>query len=248
MLELKNVTAAYRRDHPVLKGIDLIAHSGEITALLGQNGSGKSTLLHTVSGDIPHTGDILCDGKPLTSLSPTERAARLAFLPQRLPAPALSVRETVVMGLFPQCARPGAAEWQQVAEKLALLDIAALAERPVNTLSGGERQKVFLALTLLRGADVLLLDEPATYADAPFTRRLYALLQEERDRGRTVLLAMHDVGAALSLADRIIVLANGSVAFYGTPAEALAAEIPEKCFGLTRYAVKRDEKNEYFFR
>ena len=248
MLELRNVTAGYHRDRPVLRGLSLTVNAGEITVLLGRNGSGKSTFLHTVMGEIAHSGEILLGGIPLTSLKPRERAKRLSLLPQHLPSPALSVRETVAMGLSASVARLGAAEWQQVMEKLQLLGIAELAERPVRTLSGGERQKVFLALSLLQNADVLLLDEPATYTDAPYAAQLHELLRAECARGKTLLLVMHDVGAALELADRVAVLENGSLSFYGTPHEALAEEIPEKHFGLARYAAKRGEKTAYFFR
>lgn len=248
MLELKNVTVAYDRSRTVLQGIDLVAKSGEITVLLGQNGSGKSTLFHTVLGEIPYKGDIFCCGSRLADTKRSARAALLALLPQHLPAPALSVKEAVMLGLSHRCKHPGEAEWRFVAEKLEAVGISALSDRPVNTLSGGERQKVFLALMLAHDAPVLLLDEPATYTDAPFNHRLFDLLCAERDKGKTVLLVMHDVGAALNLADRIVLLENGSVAFDGTPSEALAREIPEKHFGLTRYTAERDGKTAYFFK
>ena len=247
MLEIKRLCVAYRR-HPVLQSLSFTARPGEITLLLGQNGCGKSTLLHTVMGEIPADGEILLNGVSLSSLPPRARAAQISLLPQQLPAPAQTVRETVAMGLAPHVLRLGDAEWQKVEEKLALLGIAPLADRLTSTLSGGERQKVFLALLLVQDTPVLLLDEPATYTDAPFTALLFDTLRAERDKGKTVLAVMHDVGAALELADRIIVLESGSVAFNGTPAEALAGEVPEKHFGLTRYTAERDGKTAYFFR
>lgn len=247
MLEIKHLRVAYRR-RPILQNVSFTAKAGEITVLLGQNGCGKSTLLHTVMGEIAADGEILLNGLSLLSFTPRTRATRVSLLPQQLPAPAHTVRETVAMGLAPHTAHLGDAEWKKVEEKMALLGIAPLAERIVSTLSGGERQKVFLALLLVQDAPVLLLDEPATYTDAPFTALLFDTLRAERDKGKTVLAVMHDVGAALELADRIIVLENGSVAFNGTPAEALAGEVPEKHFGLTRYTAERDGKTAYFFR
>ncbi|MBE6702798.1 MAG: ABC transporter ATP-binding protein [Ruminococcaceae bacterium] len=248
MLDLKNLFAGYDRKHPILKDVSLTANSGEITVLLGRNGSGKSTLLHTVIGAIHASGQILANGIELATLKPNERAKHLSFLPQRLPAPALSVKETVALGLTPQRTRLGEAEWRLVDEKIEALGITALSDRAVSTLSGGERQKVFLALMLTQDTDILLFDEPTTYADAPFTALFYSLLRKERAKGKTILLVMHHVGEALTLADRVAVLQNGSLAFCGTPAEALEREIPEKCFELTRYTAKRDGKTAVFFK
>lgn len=248
MLEVKHLFCGYRRTAPVLHDLSLTARSGEITAVLGRNGCGKSTLLHTVMGEIPFEGEIRIDTRPLRELTPRERAKRISLLPQRLPAPALSVRETVLLGLCPHFTRPGAAEQKKAEEMIALVGLTPLADRLVSTLSGGERQRAFLALLLAQDADILLLDEPTAFTDAPFSALLYDTLRAERDKGKTVLAVMHDVGAALDIADRILVLASGTLAFDGTPAEALAAEIPEKHFGLTRYTAERDGKTAYFFR
>ena len=248
MLEVKHLTCGYRRNAPVLHDLSLTASPGKITVVLGRNGCGKSTLLHTVMGEIPFEGEILLGTRPLRELTPRERAKCISLLPQHLPAPALSVRETVLLGLCPHFARPGETERKRAEEKIALVGLEPLADRLVCTLSGGERQRTFLALLLAQDADALLLDEPAAHADAPFTSLLYDALRAERQRGKTILTVMHDVGAALDIADRIVVLENGTLAFHGTPAEALTEEIPEKHFGLTRYTAQRGEKTAYFFK
>lgn len=248
MLKVSHLTCGYRRSSPVLHDLTLEAKAGEITAVLGRNGCGKSTFLHTVMGEIPFEGQILIGDAPLSALPPKERVKRISLLPQRLPTPALSVRETVLLGLCPHFIRPGAAEQQKAEEKIALTGLSELSERLVCTLSGGERQRTFLALLLAQDADMLLLDEPTAFTDAPFSALLYDVLRTERTRGKTILAVMHDVGAALELADRIIVLENGVLAFAGTPAEALEQEIPEKHFGLTRYTAQRGEKTAVFFK
>ena len=248
MLEIRSLTCGYRRGAPVLQDLTLTAASGEITAVLGRNGCGKSTFLHTVMGEIPFEGEILIHDRPLRTLTPRERTKAISLLPQRLPTPALSVRETVTLGLCPHFSRPDAADRQRVEETIALVGLDALADRLVNTLSGGERQRAFLALLLAQNANVLLLDEPTAYTDAPFSALLYRILRDERERGKTVLIVMHDVGTALQFADRIIVLENGTLAFDGTPTEALEREIPEKHFGLTRYTAQRGEKTAVFFK
>ena len=248
MLKIKSLTCGYRRGAPVLRGLTLTAKAGEITAVLGRNGCGKSTFLHTVTGEIPFEGEILIHDRPLRTLTPRERAKAVSLLPQRLPAPALSVRETVTLGLCPHFSRPDTKDREKVEEKIALVGLGNLADRPVSTLSGGERQRAFLALLLAQDADVLLLDEPTAFTDAPFSALLYNTLRAERRAGKTVLAVMHDVGAALDLADRIVVLEGGTAVFDGTPAEALEREIPEKHFGLVRYTAKRGENTAVFFK
>ena len=247
MLEFRHVTVKYGKADPVLRDISFTASKNEITVLLGQNGCGKSTLLRAAMQEIPYTGEIFCDKTDLSTLPPATRGRQISMLPQHLPSPTLSVRETVALGYAPHVTRPGEAEWQKIDTRIAQMELSALADRPVSTLSGGERQKVFLAMLLTQDAPVLLLDEPTTYMDLCFTSRFFDLLKKERDRGKTVLLVMHDVSDALRLADRVAVIKDAALAFCGTPQEALEQNIPEKLFGLTRYTAKRGEKTTIFF-
>ena len=248
MLEFRHVTVQYGKSAPVAQDISFTARKGEITVLLGQNGCGKSTLLRAAMCEIPCTGQVFCNGTALPALSSAARGRQISMLPQHLPAPALTVRDTVALGYAPHLTRLGADEWEKVDGYMAKLGISALAQRPVCTLSGGERQKVFLAMLLTQDTPVLLLDEPTAYIDLSFTARLFDLLKEERDRGKAILLVLHDVSDALALADRVAVIADTSLAFFGTPAEALEHRIPETVFGLTRYAATQGDKTSYFFR
>lgn len=248
MLEFRNVSVQYGKTRPVLRDISFTANKGEITALLGQNGCGKSTLLRAAMQEIPYTGEIFCNNTDLSTLSAAMRARQISMLPQHLPAPALTVRETVALGYAPHVARLGLSEWERVDERIAEMELSTLADHPVNTLSGGERQKVFLAMLLTQDAPVLLLDEPTTYMDLSFTARFFELLRRERDRGKTILLVMHDVSDALRIADRVAVISNAELAFCDTPREALEQNVPEKLFGLTRYTAKRGEETAYFFK
>jgi iron complex transport system ATP-binding protein len=158
------------------------------------------------------------------------------------------VRETVALGLSPHVAKLGSNEWTRVDTALARVGITDLAARLVSALSGGERQKVFLALLLAQSTPVLLLDEPTSHMDLAFIPQFYGILREEAAAGKAILLITHDVTEAFSNADRVALLANGSLAFSGTTAEALEQEIPEKHFGLTRYVAQRGEKTAVFFK
>lgn len=248
MLEFRNVTVQYGKTRPVVRDISFTAEKGSITALLGQNGCGKSTLLRAAMQEIPYTGEIFCDKTDLAAFSFAKRGRQISMLPQHLPAPALTVRETVALGYAPHVTRLGTSEWEKVDEHIAEMELSALANRPVCTLSGGERQKVFLAMLLTQNTPVLLLDEPTTYMDLSFTARFFELLRRERDRGKTILLVMHDVSDALRIADRVAVISNAELAFCGTPREALEQNMLENLFGLTRYTAQRGEETAYFFK
>ena len=248
MLELQHLTIGYSKNTPVLRDISLTLKKGEITAILGSNGCGKSTLLHAIMGEIPYSGNIRCNGLCPKELPPARRAQLLSLLPQQLPTPALTVRETVALGLSPHTIHPGTAEWKKVDYTNARLELTPLAHRSVQTRSGGERQKVFLALTLVQDTPLLLLDEPTTYMDLSFTARFFSILREERAKGKSLLLVMHDVSDALCISDHIAVLQNGSLAFFGTAVQALEQQIPEKLFGLHRNTATREGKSVSFFR
>ena len=248
MLEFRHVTVKYGKTNPVLRDISFTASKNEITVLLGQNGCGKSTLLRAAMQEIPYTGEIFCDKTDLSTLPPATRGRQISMLPQHLPSPMLSVRETVALGYAPHVTRLGASEWETVDKRIAEMELSALADRPVCTLSGGERQKVFLALLFTQDTPILLLDEPTTYVDFSFTARFFDLLKAQRNRGKTILLVMHDISDALRIADRVAVIKDAALAFCGTPQEALEQNIPENLFGLTRYTAKRGEKTAYFFR
>lgn len=234
MLEFKDLCIQYRGAHPLFQNVSFTLDKG-ITVLLGCNGEGKSSLLHTALGEAPYTGEILLNGQLLSQTPPRERAKLLSLLPQHLPAPALCVRETVALGFSPLFTKIGEKEWQTVREILEKLQISHLAKRPVSTLSGGERQRVFLGMMLAQNTPVMLLDEPATYLDAPHHALLCKILQEEREKGKHILLVMHDLTRALALADRVLVLNEGALAFDGTPDECIDARIPERIFSLKCY-------------
>ena len=247
MLEFKNLCVQYRGAEPILKNVSFTLTEG-ITVLLGRNGVGKSSLLHATLGEVPYTGEICLNGKAISEIPAIERAKALSLLPQHLPAPALCVSEVVALGFSPVCTRLTQKEWQTVREILEKLQISHLAERPVSTLSGGERQRAFLGMMLAQNTPVMLFDEPTTYLDAAHHALLCEVLQKQREKGKQILLVMHDLTRALSLADRVLVLDDGALAFDGTPDECIAAQIPERIFSLKCYHATDDSgKTVRFF-
>lgn len=229
MLEISQLTVAYG-DHVVLKGISLSVQPGEVLAVAGPNGAGKSTLIRAVSGVIPaQAGAIRVAGREVTSLSPTERARFLAVVPQarQLPA-AFSVYETTLIGRTPYLGwlgQPGARDHMLTRWALERTDLAGAATRHVGELSGGEQQRVLLARALAQDTPVLLLDEPTTHLDLRHQSGILNLARRlASETQRAILMVLHDLNLAGLYADRVALLAEGSLHAIGAPEAVLTDE------------------------
>ena len=168
MIELHNVSAGYH-GRAVLQGVDLAFAPGQVLALIGPNGSGKSTLLRAALGLVPCLGgEVLYDGVPLRRLSARQVAQKAAFLSQSRAVPNLSAQRMVLHGRFPHLSYPRHYREEDrriVRQALAAVDAADLAARPVTELSGGQRQKVYLAMAIAQQTPSILMDEPTTFLD-----------------------------------------------------------------------------------
>lgn len=244
MLDINRLTVK-RGAKTVLSDLALSLPTGSITALIGKNGSGKSTLLSAIGGICPFSGEVLWDGIPLSSLSPRERARRVSFLPQSLPAPHMTVRELVLLGRHPyRTAFSVASDTDLAAVEAALceVEIDHLANRYTDEISGGERQRAYLGMILAQDAPLWLLDEPTAYMDISVAARFLELLKKWK-REKTLLVAIHDINSALRYADRIALLDGNRLAFFGTVAECLATSVIEETFSVRRVAAN----GEVFF-
>ncbi|TDL90391.1 ABC transporter ATP-binding protein [Meridianimarinicoccus aquatilis] len=200
---VRGLTHTYRRsDGPVLSDISFSVEPGEIVALLGRSGCGKSTLLHMVSGlSMPSSGEVLMNGNSVRAPSP--RWVMMFQAPSLYPW--MSVAQNAALGLRFTQRRYEIAT--RVPEVLDLVDLGGFADRNAQELSGGQQQRVALARSLAPKPEVLLLDEPFSALDA-FTRRN---LQQDvrkiaRGLGLTLMIVTHDVGEAVRMADRVLVL------------------------------------------
>ena len=199
-----------------------------ITAICGPNGAGKSTLLQCLAGLLaPGPGGVTLDGAPLPH--GRERARRIGYLPQvGEVAWDLSVAALASLGRLPH----GDAGHSQVAAALAALDLTRFADRPVSTLSGGERARALLARVLAGEPDWILADEPLAALDLAHQLALLARLREVAERGAGVILVLHDLTLAMNHADRVLVLDNGRLAAEGPPEDALAEAAIERVWGV----------------
>jgi cobalamin transport system ATP-binding protein len=221
---------------PILHGVDLDVAAGEWVTVIGPNGAGKSTLLRAVAGLLPAGGEVTLFGAPAGRMRRRERARTVALVPQTPAVPAgTSVLEYVLLGRtphIPPLGRESRADLAAVAEVLQRLHLTGFADRPLERMSGGERQRAFLARALVQGAPLLLLDEPTTALDIGHQQEVLELVDSLRaDRGLTVLSSMHDLGVAGEYADRLVLLAAGRVAAAGAPAEVLTARAVAAHYG-----------------
>lgn len=229
-LELIDVTARIG-GRPVLDGVSLTLRSGELVAICGPNGAGKTSLLRAALGLLRvEAGAVRVGGAALATLSPRDRAAALAYLPQErrlawnmpavevaaLGAPFLSGDEALAR------ARAG----------LEALDAGHLADRGVAEMSGGERARVALARALASDAARLLADEPVAGLDPEAQMLVLQRLADRARAGAGGLVTLHDLGLAARFADRVVVLANGRLAADASPTQALNPGILSSVFGL----------------
>ena len=226
----------YEHDGLVLRGVSLELGKGELVGLIGPNGSGKTTLLRVLSGLLaPNQGKVYLDGQDLCALSRRQIAQRVAVVPQELAMPfAFSAYEMVMMGRTPHV-RPilgaGPRDRQVVAEKMELTATSVLAERPFSELSGGEKQRVIIAMALAQEPDILLLDEPTVHLDINHQVEILELIKRlNRQEDLTVLATMHDLNLAALYFDRLVLLDGGQVAANGSPAEVLREESIRQVF------------------
>ena len=226
----------YEYDGLVLRGVSLELGAGELVGLIGPNGSGKTTLLRVLSGLLaPSRGRVYLDGQDLCAFDRRQVAQRVAVVPQELAMPfAFSAREMVMMGRTPHV-RPilgaGPRDRQVAAEKMELTATSALAERLFGELSGGEKQRVIIAMALAQEPQILLLDEPTVHLDINHQVEILELIKRlNRQESLTVLATMHDLNLAALYFDRLILLDEGQVAANGSPAEVLREESIRQVF------------------
>jgi iron complex transport system ATP-binding protein len=225
-------------DTVVVDGLDIDVLAGSITAVIGPNGCGKSTLLRALARLVPtRRGHVLLDGRRIDRLPTREVARVLGVLPQNPVAPeGLAVVDLVTRGRHPHQAwyRQWSSEDEAaVAEALAWTGMGAFAERAVESLSGGQRQRVWISMALAQGTDVLLLDEPTTFLDLAHQVDVLDLVERlHAERGRTVVMVMHDLNLAARYAHRLVAMRDGAIVASGRPSEVLTEEMLRAVFDL----------------
>lgn len=248
MLELKQFSAGYP-GHPVLRDISLTVPRGAVTVIAGPNGCGKSTLLKALAGILPATGSATLEGQELLTLDRREQAKKIAFLPQNRPIPEITVKHLVLHGRFPYLSYPRRYRPEDHAAALAAMEkmgVADLADRNLATLSGGQRQKVYIAMALAQDTPVVLLDEPNTFLDIGHQLQLMAQAKALAAEGKTVVLVLHDLPMALECADSLAVFSQGRCLFQGSPEQAFLSGCLNRAFGVEVHRVSTPQGWKYY--
>jgi iron complex transport system ATP-binding protein len=214
---------------PILLGAGLRLERGQLVAIVGPNGAGKSTLVRAVSGlQATSAGTILWSGREIGTMRGRELARLRAFVPQRMPVPAgVSVREAVTIGRSAHLRplrRLSGEDRDGIERALERARVTRFAERTLTTLSGGELQRVQIAIGLAQEAPVLIADEPTSQLDLGATIGIASLLRDLVADGLTVLLVVHDLALAAAVADTAVVVSGGRTIATGPPTEVLGAE------------------------
>ena len=220
---------------PVLRGVSFSVTQGEYVSIIGPNGAGKTTLLRCLLGMYPYQGSAKIDGIECQKYDSRDLARQVSYVPQThdIEFP-LSVYEFVMMGRYPYLSALSPAQKRDenaVERAMQITGTAQFKSRTLRTLSGGERQKVYIAAALAQETPTLLLDEPATFLDWRHQSEIMTLLKKINTECNTTILAVnHDLNSAAHWSDRILALKDGRIFSGGTPNELIQPEPLEALF------------------
>ena len=226
------------RDHLVITGLDVSIPTGETTVIVGPNGCGKSTLLKALARLLkPTHGTVLLDGQDIHTRNTKEVAQQLGLLPQGPTAPGgLTVEDLVARGRHPH--QSWMQQWSSddaaiVAEAIEWTGMSELAGQPIDELSGGQRQRAWLSMVLAQNTGLMLLDEPTTYLDMAHAVEVLDLVDRMKaERGRTIIMVLHDLTMACRYADNVVVMVDGAIRATGDPSTVITSELVEETFGI----------------
>ncbi len=236
-IELTDVTVVLG-GRPVVDRVDLMFDEGDWIALIGPNGAGKTTLLRAIARLVPFSGSIDLEGRSTAAMRRSELSRLIAVVPQDPSTPPwMTVGEYVLLGRTPHLgplAKEGKKDLQAAARALARLDLSDFGERPLGTLSGGEKQRVVVARALAQEARIILLDEPTAALDIGHQQQALDLLDVLRgESGLTLVAAMHDLTLAAQYAERMVLLDSGRVVADGEPQDVLTEETIARHYGAS---------------
>jgi len=220
-----------------LENVSLSVSTNEMCGVIGPNGSGKTTLLRAMDGLLsPERGSVVLAGRPVGAMSSRQVAAMVGVVPQRTGAGfGFTTQEMVMMGRSPHLApltSETARDHEIVHNAMERTGIALLAGRPIDSLSGGEFQRVLIARALAQEPRVLLLDEPTAHLDLRYQAEIMDLLSGLCRSGLAMVAVLHDVNLAAGYCDRLVLLSRGQIAALGTPAQVLEASTLERVYGI----------------
>lgn len=246
-IKIDNITFGYTKKSNQLDGVSFEIHRKEWTTILGPNGSGKSTLAKLlVRINKFNQGLISLDNREIRNYSNKEYARKVAYIPQIIDIPeGISVYDFVSYGRNPWlgfASRMSKKDHEIVEGALVRINAFELKDKMMEELSGGQRQKVLVALAIAQTADIIILDEPTTYLDIKAQFEVLELMYELHNEGKTILTILHDINQATQYSDEIIVLKDGKVYDRGTPEKVVTEDMLREVYGVDSKLHKDGDK------
>lgn len=250
MIEFHNVCAGYQGTE-VLHHINVTLEKGKVTVFVGPNGCGKSTLLKALIRLNPHSsGKILVNGMEIEQYSSVKLAREIAYLPQNRTVPEITVLKMVLHGRFPHLSYPRRyrkEDFEKAREALQWAGIEELSNKNMSSLSGGTRQKVYIAMAMAQDTPAILMDEPTTFLDISHQLRLMEVAKELARKGKAVVLVLHDLSLAMRTADIMVVMREGTILQTGSPKEVYQSGGLQQAFDVKIKQVDTEYGVQYFF-
>ncbi|QTD40878.1 ABC transporter ATP-binding protein [Sporosarcina sp. Te-1] len=250
-MDIKDVTFSYDKKLNTLHGIDGSIDIGKVTTIIGPNGCGKSTLLGVLSNHYnPQKGEVQLDGKALTDFKLKELAKRIAIVHQQNKAPFdMTVEKLTAYGRIPYKTlfSTSTKEDEEAVEwALASTNLLDKRQTPIHELSGGQMQRVWIAMALTQRTPFLFLDEPTTYLDIYYQYELLELVRELNEQhGITIVMVLHDINQAIRYSDTIVVMKDGKIAAKGEPTDVITADAIKDIYGIHVVVMLDEETGMY---
>ncbi|WP_265446375.1 ABC transporter ATP-binding protein [Acetivibrio straminisolvens] len=240
-IEVRNIEVSFG-DFNVLKGVSLEIEKGQFYGILGPNGSGKTTLLKSMAKALrPQSGAIFVDGEDIGRMRAREFSKKVACLYQ---STAITydypVMDVVLMGRYPYIKRfqTESVKDREIAKKAMIAsNVWHLKDRRINEISGGERQRVFIARALVQETDIVLLDEPISHLDIQHQIEILELAGKMAKEGKSIVAVLHDLNFASMYCDHLIMLKDGAIVAQGEPQKVLTEEIVKKVYGVKPFII-----------
>ena len=234
-MKLENIDKSIQKQD-ILQDISLEVSPQKLTAFIGPNGAGKSTLLSIMSRLTKKDQGILSiKGREIESWNSQELAKELTILKQKINYQAkLTVEELVSFGRFPYSrGRLKAEDWEKIRETLDYLELTNLKDRYIDSLAGGQLQRVFIAMVLAQDTDFILLDEPLNNLDIKQSVSMMQILKRlVEELGKTIIIVLHDINMASQYADEIVAFKDGQVFCKGTTAQIMQADLLSQLYEI----------------
>ena len=236
MLEIKNISFGYKKNIPVLENISLSVASGEILGILGPNGTGKTTFIKCINNILkPDCGGVLFNGKNISNMKQQEIAKIIAYVPQYVSSFFyVNVIDTVMMGRLPYAGRKYSKEDEKIVfEILRKMNLEKFAFRNIKEMSGGERQRVFIARAMAQQPKVIILDEPTSSLDLHNQLFiLHTVAELATENNIAIIMTIHDLNLASMFCDKILMLKDKHIFALGTAQEALTEDNVKEIYGV----------------